>query len=316
MTSLWRLSVRLLLCLTFSLAGVAQAQTIVFYNVENLFHPDNDSLRADDDFTPEGKYRWSKRRYYQKLHQIARVLTCSDNQYPTLVGLAEVENAQCLNDLCRHMPQAPYRFIHFDGPDRRGIDVALLYDSLHFHPDTAIQIPIYLDSATTTRDILYVRGTFMDKLINPSTNKLLNLYICHLPSQLGGAAASAWKRERAKTALQKHYTSILARDSAANIIVMGDMNAAPQNDLPKLINLSTVKPINQSTHKHNGIWTCLDQFYLTPYTLHHPPVIFSPSWLLEYDRKYLGYRPKRTFNGFRYNKNGFSDHLPILLKLQ
>ena len=308
-----------MICLALSLSLPLQSQTVVFYNVENLFHPDNDSLHADDDFTPEGKYRWSKRRYYHKLHQIARVLTCIEDDYPALVGLAEVEQERCVRDLCRQMPKARYKYIHFDSPDRRGIDVALLYDSVAFEPTVARPLPVYLDSSTTTRDILYVSGNFnLQSSISNLQSSIFNfqIFICHLPSQRGGSAESSWKRERAKMVLRHHCDSILSADSTAHILVIGDMNSDPQNDLQSL----TLLPLNIKssigTHRYQGRWSQLDQAFVSPSMAAATFSVFAPDWLLEPDNKYLGYKPRRTFVGFRYNPDGFSDHLPIVVNLK
>lgn len=309
MTYSYLLLASVLLCLALSKAEIVKSQTVVFYNVENLFHPDKDSIHADDDFTPDGKYRWTKRRYYNKLHQIAKVITCIDNDYPMLVGLCEVENSRCLSDLCRQMPNAPYKFIHYESPDRRGIDVALLYDSVAFKPLIIKPLTVYLDSVTTTRDILYVKGCGYGI-------DTLNIFVCHLPSQLGGSKASQWKRTKAKHVLQLAIDSIFNERADSRIIVCGDMNSAPMNDLNGVSNLMVNSGL-EGTHRYNGQWTLLDQFYVSGSVRIIDSLsvtIFSPDWLLEHDDKYLGYRPLRTFRGYKYNPSGFSDHLPILLK--
>ena len=225
-----------------------------------------------------------------------------------LVGLCEVENAHCLRDLCYRLKRFNYRFVHYDSPDERGVDVALLYDS------TQVNIlnskPLYVDiQGDNTRDILYVCC-----LVN--RNDTIHAMVCHLPSKLGGSGATQWKRDMAKQVLQQEIDSILYVHPTANIVVMGDMNSEPIDDLVGLINVTKyLEKEGKGTHKYNGIWSCLDQFYVSSHLLEESSVsIFSPEWLLEEDTKYLDYQPKRTYAGYRYH-DGYSDHLPIVLHL-
>jgi hypothetical protein len=133
---------------------------------------------------------------------------------------------------------------------------------------------------------------------------------------LGGSGASQWKRDMAKQVLQQEVDSILSIQPLANIVVMGDMNSEPIDDLVGLINVTKYQEKEgHGTHKHQGIWSCLDQFYVSSYLLEGSSVrIYSPEWLLEEDTKYLDYKPKRTYVGYRYH-DGYSDHLPIVLHL-
>ena len=116
--------------------------------------------------------------------------------------------------------------------------------------------------------------------------------------------------------IHQQVDSILQVDPKAKIVVMGDMNSDPQNDLSHLENLMTdAKRVGQGTHKYQGIWSCIDQFYVSLSLIPHAQAsIFSPEWLLEEDPKYLDYQPKRTYIGYRYH-GGYSDHLPIVLKI-
>ena len=291
------------------LTAIVLTFTVMSYNVENLFHPSQDSLNPDTEYTQNGSRHWSYTRYHNKLAHIAQVIANINDEHPYLIGLNEVESAQCLTDLCRKMPHYPYRFIHQDSPDKRGIDVALLYDSVHCRILSSDFIHIALDSAQTTRDVLYAQ-TVVDKI------DTLHLFVCHLPSQLGGLQNSRWKREKVKLTIHQKTDSILTALPAAKIIVLGDMNASPAEDLLPLHNLMLQFLSTEGTHRYQGVWTCLDQFYISE-ALHNRSsvIIFSAPWLQEEDARYLDTRPKRTFIGFRYNRNGYSDHLPILLRL-
>lgn len=290
--------------LTF-LGGMCYAQKnikVMSYNVENFFYPETDSLNPDREFTPDGARHWTMARFYHKAEQIARVIAIA--QHPDIVCLNEIEDEHCLKALCNKMPHYPYKFIHFDSPDKRGIDVAILFDSTLFQLRQAHNYRVYIPE-TSTRDILYAQ------LNN------LHLIACHLPSQLGGAKASQFKRDSAKHLIAHIVDSILRIDSLAQIIVCGDMNMSPKEDLPPLRNMMlTMTKKGLGTHKYRNQWTCLDQFYVSDALNDYSSAeIFSAVWLQEEDVKYLGLKPKRTFNGFRYSRSGFSDHLPILLHI-
>ena len=327
--------------------------TVVSYNVENLFHPKHDTVCIDsttfiekDDYewTPEGERRWSYTRYYRKVENIARVLTnIGEWDGVDIVGLQEVENALCLKRLCYTLRPGEYDFVHYESPDPRGIDVALIYkksrvDTLNSKPlpvevlRTATGSPIEQSSSPAqgresreeklvTRDILYV-------CVRVDKRDTLHLFVCHLPSQRGGAAESEWKRTAVKEILQRSIDSVYALHPAAKIIVMGDMNSEPKEDLrgvknkkptpnPSLKGREQNNTSHIGTHKYQGRWSCLDQFYTSPAldSLSRAE-IYNAAWIQEPDEKYLDLKPKRTYNGFRYQKDGFSDHLPILLKLK
>ena len=298
--------------------GSPDTLCIVSYNVENLFDNRHDTLKSDLDYTPEGARHWTYRRYQAKVERIAQVLTAIGGWHaPVLVGLCEVENARCLRSLCWCLRRYHYKYIHYESPDERGIDVALLYDSTRFHLLHSEPVPVPLPSAPT-RDILYVQGTILPDTQSAPADTF-HLFICHLPSQLGGTSETAWKRAVAKSVLQSRIDSVFTTSPSANIIVMGDMNSSPSDDLPRLTNLMLPNAQNifkaEGTHKYNGIWTYLDQFYVSPSLLDCVSAsVFSPMWLLEEDTKYLGFKPRRTFNGYHY-RDAYSDHLPIVLTL-
>lgn len=378
------------------LHGSPDTLRIVSYNVENLFDNRHDTLKSDLDYTPEGARHWTYRRYQAKVERIAQVLTAiggwhdadiapaassplTDTDHigtshaPVLVGLCEVENARCLRSLCWCLRRYHYQYVHYESPDERGIDVALLYDSTCFHLLHSEPIPVPLPSAPT-RDILYVQGTILSNSSSlpsntpciPTSNlpdtgvyytlytadttiyhtphitdtntyrtqplsdvaltstfnlsDTLHLFVCHLPSQLGGTSETAWKRAIAKSVLQSRIDSVLTTSPSANIVVMGDMNSAPANDLSRMTNLmlplADETPLGTcGTHKYNGIWTFLDQFYISEaLQARVSTYVFAPSWLLEPDEKYLGTKPRRTFNGYHY-QDAYSDHLPIVLQI-
>lgn len=280
---------------------------IVNYNVENLFHPAHDSLKDDIEWTPEGERRWSYTRYYRKEENIARVLTSMGEWSGVdIVGLQEIENAAVVKRLCYTMRRNEYDFVHYESPDPRGIDVALIYKKSRVDTIRTRKLSCE-EGELKTRDILYVCAQ-VDK------QDTLHLFVCHLPSQRGGKAESEWKRKAAKEVLQTAIDSVFALHSDAKIIVMGDMNSEPKNDLKGLVN-RMIEEKTFGTHKYQGRWTCLDQFYTSTNLQKISAVtIYDAEWIQEPDEKYLGLKPKRTYNGFQY-QNGYSDHLPIQLIL-
>lgn len=319
------------------LVGVqAEDLCVVSYNIENLFHPKHDTVagieKEDIEWTAEGERRWSYSRYYRKVENIARVLTnIGEWEGVDVVGLQEVENALCVKRLCATLRRGEYDFVHYESPDRRGIDVALIYKKSRI--DTiatrAIRVsaslngervrledgqsPTGRDEVATelrTRDILYVCAQI--KGLKKEQADTIHFFVCHLPSQRGGKAESEWKRQAAKQVLQQAVDSVYGVEPNAKIIVMGDMNS---EDL-KLKGLKDERMKGEGTHKYQGRWTFLDHFYVSPAIDSISEArVYDAEWIQETDEKYMGLKPKRTYNGFRY-QNGYSDHLPIILRVR
>ena len=291
---------------------------IVNYNVENLFHPAHDSLKDDIEWTEEGERHWSYSRYYRKVENIARVLT-NIGQWDgvDVVGLQEVENALCVKRLCYTLRRNEYDFVHYESPDQRGIDVAFIYkksrvDTIRTKPirvsasrNDEMSAAKPLNDELITRDILYVCAR-VDK------QDTIHFFVCHLPSQRGGKAESEWKRECAKQVLQRAVDSVFSVSPEAKIVVMGDMNSEGL----EIRGLKDERMASEGTHKYQGRWTFLDHFYVSPSldSLSQAKV-YNAEWIMETDEKYMGLKPKRTYNGYRY-QNGFSDHLPIVLEME
>ena len=285
---------------------------IVSYNVENLFDYVPDSLHDDSEFTPDGLRHWTPMRYYLKREHIARTIAnIGQWQGVALVGLCEVENEQCVRDLCsQNLRALPYSYVHFDSPDLRGIDVALLYRTDLFRLIEAypVRVPT-ADGERPTRDILYAAGTMPG-------GDTLHLFVCHLPSRLGGAAGNSL-RARAKQTVADRIDSLLRVSPGAKVIVMGDMNSSPADDLPRLHNLMLpMEQRSEGTYKWQGAWSCIDQFYVSDALADTVQArIYDAPWLLTDDDQYTGHRPYRTFNGYLYQPDGISDHLPIVLDI-
>lgn len=307
---------------------------IMFYNVENLFHPSDDSLTADEDFTPTGSYHWTYKKYYKKVSMIGKVIVALGvGDPPWLVGLAEIENEQVLKDLCYRSPlrKFGYRYVHYNSPDRRGVDVALLYRDSCVRVLRSRKIPVVFpfDTHARNRDILYVVVQF------PSGDSL-NLLVNHWTSRYGGYAATVPKRNYYATVVRSLVDSLLSENPRAKVLITGDFNdyatdesmvrhlrarefnaRAPDDTLYNLM-LPFTRQSLRGTHKHEDFWGCLDQFIVSNAWLTDTcgvrqvggAHIFDADFLLVDDEKYGGKKNFRTFLGPRYI-GGFADHLPV-----
>ncbi len=235
--------------------------TVAFYNLENLFDTIN-GPNNDEEWLPNGLQNWTSEKYKQKLQNLAKVLSqigTNDKvtQPPTLIGGSEIENRGVLEDLVKEplLANADYGIIHFDSPDKRGIDVALLYQKKHFQPTSFVNIPLLIykkedknnekveketeedkadkdkievaaDNRVYTRDILLVTGLLDGEEINVIVN--------HWPSRSGGEKKSSPFREAAGRMNHKIMDSIYKFNPNAKIISMGDLNDGTSNNSVKI----------------------------------------------------------------------------------
>lgn len=309
--------------------------TFMFYNTENLYDAANDSLKQDEEFTPEGMRRWSKGRLYRKANRIAKVILAAGAwEAPVFVGLCEVEDREVLEKLTRQTPLSKYRYqiIHKDSPDPRGIDVAFIYRPELFKPFEYKSIALKDTSNTTfsSRDILRVSGV----LNNWDT---LHVFVNHWPSRYGGVMETMRYRKLAAEMLAQSIHELFVKYPRAKIICLGDFNDTPDDESltgvlkaakinhpeikGEMVNLSAewmTQPVQ--TIKSQYTWQVFDQCIISDFLLENTiginiisAEIFKAPFLLEADAKYGGVKPKRTYVGFKYQE-GFSDHLPILLK--
>ncbi len=309
---------------------------VAFYNLENLFHPDDDSLKRDEEFTPDGTRYWSYYRYREKLNRMAKaLLAIGDWEPPEIVGLAEVENRQVLEDLVASpvLRKFNYRVIHYESPDRRGIDVGAIYRADLFTVIQSRNIPVQMpdDPGFATRDLLYLKGLLR-------SGDTLHLIYCHWPSRYGGQQQSEPKRIQAALTVKKLTDSLFSKNPNQYIVVAGDFNdewnnesllkhleARPFEGTPPsdgLYNLMATMNPNQGSHRYRGQWAYLDQVIVSGALLNGSHLHIEDSkahltekgFLLETDEKYPGQKPFRTFIGMRYH-GGFSDHLPVYVDL-
>lgn len=311
-----------------------QQRCIAFYNVENLFDTVDDPEKRDEEFLPEGRKSWTNARYTQKLKKIAKVLSELSEEAPAIIGLCEVENKQVVEDLIKTPPLKKYNYkiVHYPSPDRRGIDVALLYRAEYFELNSSKSYRL-VDKAQPdfiTRDQLLVTG----KLDGDRIHFIVN----HWPSRSGGQARSAPRRMTAARLTRQISDSLLTAERNAKLVVMGDLNDNP-NDVSlttgliamakkprgkKLYNaMAALYKKGQGSLKYRGKWYLFDQIIMSRGLLQgskyryryvaNSAKIFTPTYLKQPSGKYKGY-PMRTYAGRKY-LGGYSDHFPVYIYL-
>ncbi|MFT4062398.1 MAG: endonuclease/exonuclease/phosphatase [Edaphocola sp.] len=330
----------------FLLAGNGFAQkkeylvsAVAFYNLENLFDTLDDPRKFDEEFTPNGANHYTSDVYKKKLHNMATVLsqlaTEKNPDGPALVGVAEIENERVLQDLV-HQPelvQRNWRIVHFESPDVRGIDVAMLYNPKYFKVLSARALPVDIvenGKPEYTRDVLYVTGRL--------GNDTFHVFVNHWPSRRGGEAATVWKRAKAASVSRHIIDAIMKQNPNAKAIVMGDLNDDPIDpSVAKTLGAqgvkSEVRPGGMfnpwvdfykqgiGTLGYNDSWNLFDQIILS-YGFINPKAdkwhfykaeIFNRKFLKSSFGQYKGY-PHRSFSGITWI-DGYSDHFPTLVYL-
>ncbi|NND93800.1 MAG: hypothetical protein HKN45_02990, partial [Flavobacteriales bacterium] len=304
---------------------------VVFYNVENLFDTQNDPLKNDDDFTPNGRNEWSKGRYEKKLINLSRVIQSIDHGAgnAAIIGLAEVENRAVVENLANTILPNGYGVVHQESPDQRGIDLALLYrkDMIKRLDEEFIRIE-FSEQGYTSRDILYFKGQLNDETIY--------VFVNHWPSRRGGQKETEHRRLDAARTLKKRVEKLQRKDQDAQIIILGDFNdypdnksltsvlkAKPKNSKSKreLVNLAyELEMQDKGTYPYKGDWGMLDQGIISDNLMdgiglnicEETLEIHWKEFFLFYDKKYKEYKPNKTYGGPKYY-GGYSDHLPIVL---
>ena len=313
-----------------------EIHTIAFYNLENLFDTINDLTKFDEASPIMEMNANREETYVKKVKNMARVVSeigkDEAKNSPAIIGVSEVENRQVLVDLVNdpQLLQKDYGIVHYDSPDKRGIDVALLYQKALFRPisTSSHELKIYDDltrERVFTRDQLLVTGELQGDLIHVIVN--------HWPSRSGGEARSRSKRVAAAK-LSKHIIdSLQAIDPYAKIITMGDLNDNPTNKSVKDIlkakgNKDKVKlkgiynPMEGffkkglGSNAYRDAWSLFDQILITKPLLEkdyssfrfYKAGIFNKNYLISKRGRYKGY-PYRSFSsGWT---GGYSDHFPV-----
>ena len=292
----------------------SEAQRIAFWNVENFFDTRNDTLINDDEFTPEGARHWNYQRFYRKRNALAKTIIAMG--CPAVVGLAEVENSWVLHELTKSGPlrKLKYQVVHYDSPDKRGIDCALLYrsDSVHLIEKKVIDMAD-IQAELHTRDVLQVA-------LRINGGDTLYLFVCHLPSRLNGDVSDQQRRLVAER-MSRQMDEVAADHPDALVLAMGDFNAEPDEvetlfPKPRFMMLSGKEALLAGSYNHQGSWMLLDNMVAisSPRCELLAFDVFRNEFLIEKDDKQLTTKPFRTYSGPRY-KGGISDHLPIYLDL-
>ena len=308
--------------------------SLMFYNTENLYDTIDDPNTMDDEFTPAGFREWTVDRYHNKVEKLTNVITkIVHPNYPDVISLAEIENKTVMESILQEMHQRGlkgYSYLHYDSPDERGSDVAMIYNTgtfrvLESHP-VLVRLPGIEDR---TRDILYVKGTIPN-------GEVLHLFTIHFPSRAEGRELSERRRYFAASELRNAVYKLTAEEPDAKVIIMGDFNDTPDdNSVDEVLgahksfeDLKSIRLYNLlyprykkglGTTYHKG-WLLFDQVIVSGNLLLSTTIdckpedadLFNPPWLLFFGRNNRP-KPNRTYSG-KY-VGGYSDHLPIYLRL-
>lgn len=333
------------LLLQFSLFSFAQKQqykvaVVGFYNVENLFDTVDNPRINDEEFLPNSPRQYNSRIYNDKLGRLADVISqIGTNINPdgvALIGVSEVENDAVLNDLVRQpkLKERNLKVIHYDSPDARGIDVAMLYNPKYFRElysePLFVKLPGGAKDAYYTRDVLYVKG-----ILDGDT---MHIFVNHWPSRSGGEERSRPGRFAAAQVVKNKVDSLTAVNPASKFLIMGDLNDDPISpSITRILGATgkkeDVKPTGIfnpwvdmyrrgiGTSPYRDAWGLFDQILLSGSLLNkedegyhfHRAIIFNKDFLLQKSGKWRNYS-KRTWDGITYNY-GYSDHFPVYVLL-
>ena len=323
-----------------SLSTLAQKKlgvySVAFYNLENLFDTEDDPLINDEEFLPNGASQWTNEKYQQKLKNMASVISKLGKEHcpggVAAIGVAEIENRRVLEDLIKtgDLAEMGFGIIHYDSPDLRGVDVALLYNPLLFSVSSSRVYPYNLpdDPTFKTRDILLTSGTL--------AGEPFHIIVNHWPSRRGDKSSEL--REFA-AAINKHIAdSLYKADPSAKIVIMGDLNDDPTDISCRVVldakkTQKDVKPgglFNTmwmfydkgiGSLPYQGKWNLFDQIIISESLLGQDrsslkfwkPEIFNRDFLIQKEGRNKGY-PFRTFYEGKFI-NGYSDHFPVLIYL-
>lgn len=312
-----------------------------FYNLENLFDTKHDEGKNDYEYLPDGRNKWTEMKYQHKLHNMSTVLAeMGTDVLPdvgcAVIGVSEVENRHCLQDLCEQpkLKKRNFKFCHVEGPDRRGVDCGLLYNPALFKVRSVRLVPyvydLEKDKGHATRGFLTVSGTLAGEHVT--------VIVCHWPSR----GTTSYYRELAGKQVKALKESLQKEDPQVKIIIMGDMNDDPRDRSMSVClgakrDIKDVKPgelynpwwkVHDSgtgTLMYDGAWNLFDQIVVNYNLLHQEGQkdyntlkfrqnqIFRRDYLFQTEGQYKG-NIKRTHAGGVW-LDGYSDHLPTVIYL-
>ena len=330
-----------------------RAYVIGFYNLENLFDTYNDPAKNDEEFLPDGKNKWTDVKYQKKLSNMARVIKEmkeENGRYHTILGVSEIENRLVLEDLVSdpQIADANYQIIHYDGPDRRGVDVALLYKPEQFTYLDSESIPYTFEGSSIdfvmtkkeqdyfkTRDILMVHGTI--------EGEHFAFYVAHLPSRAGDKKGSNQLRDRGGEIMYEHAMKMQQKYPGIKIVCMGDMNDNPTDPsmaeylhgkefLEDVSDTDFYSPFirllkdGHGSLAYRGVWSIYDLLLVNRSLADAPDGglklaalgkkkyhghVFKKAFLTNQEGQYKG-TPFRTFSNGAFI-GGYSDHYPTYI---
>ncbi|MGB3149580.1 MAG: endonuclease, partial [Maribacter sp.] len=287
----------------------------------------------DEDFTPEGFKKWTPDRFQKKLSKLAKTIfdigRKSNSYPPVIVGVAEVENRAVLNNLIKTNPiqELHYEIIHYESPDERGIDTALIYNPKYFKVHHSEPLALIIDNLNgqrdTTRDILYVKGKL--------NGEEVHVFVNHWPSRRDGNETTEYKRIRAAEVIREKMIDIETVHENPNYVIMGDFNDDPNSaSIQKLIANTTLynpmeklhAPRQRGSSNYRKSWSLFDQIIISHSFFDYKKGnhsfkkanIFDDLSLKENNGKYKG-SPFRTYAGSKY-LGGYSDHFPVYIILK
>ena len=344
----------LLLCAGADAQNAGKKNYVIgFYNLENLFDIYNDPVKNDEEFLPEGKNKWTEAKYQKKLQNMAKVIRSMKEEngvWHALLGVSEIENRLVLEDLVweEQIREANYQIVHYDGPDRRGVDVALLYNPKVFTFIESESIPFTFEGSSIdfvmtkeqqdyfkTRDILMVHGTI--------DGEHFAVYVAHLPSRAGGKKGGNQLRDRGGEIMYDHAMQMQKKYPGIKIICMGDMNDNPTDpsmaeylhgrefkedvtDADFFSPFTSMLKAGFGSLAYQGVWSIYD-LLLVNNALANPVRgtfglrqlhkkgyygrVFNPKFLTNQSGQYKG-TPFRTFSNGAFI-GGYSDHYPTYI---
>lgn len=311
---------------------------IGFYNLENLFDTIHSPGVNDFEFTPDGVKKWNTTKYWKKIDNMSYAISKLAREYcpegPAILGVSEIENRSVLEDLVRSkkLQSIGYKIVHYDSPERRGVDVALLYNPKLFTltSSKAVRFTMPNDTSFKSRDHLLVNGLLMGEPVH--------FIVCHWPSRRNGEKGSRYLRQAAAELSKAIIDSLIKKEPQAKVILMGDLNDDPYNipiketlrarkDPEDVKSGDMFNPMWRILDKgigslgYRGEWNLFDQHILTPAFLgsdrssykYWKAEVFNRDFLVQQEGPYKGY-PWRSFSGDTFIE-GYSDHFPTLVYL-
>lgn len=330
---------------TGMIASAQQRNTIVFYNVENLFDTIPDPDTRDTEFIPDGEKKWNSHKYKIKMANLEQVffgVARAAHDFPAVIGVSEIENRSVLEDIVTLEKLSPvrYRIVHFDSPDLRGVDVGFMYRADRFtlegseaHPVTLVDNPEW-----RTRDIVAMWGTM--------EGERFYFMVSHWPSRLGGQQASEPRRVRAAEVMRGVIDSVMTANPATRVVVMGDFNDDPHDrSVAEVLggkrNPKELAPGDmfnpywemfrrgQGTLAYQDGWNLFDNIVVGENLVNAPEGswrivrtpgnkfygnIFRAKYLFQREGQFKNY-PLRTYVGNNF-QSGYSDHLPVYIVIE